>query len=287
MKKILFLLILLTAVNLSSCSGKPNSNSDLVPNVEAVEIGSFTEYDLIKELQTMDNDRLSELGYTDNEISEIYSIDFEKIVEDAKEKRYETLKSNGYTDEDIKVIYGDDIDAAARTLSAELICRCEITGLSYSPLMYRTYADVEFAWKWNKCPMITFTDIIGIYVSNRMYIDKSKVFVRYYEDGDWDSYSQTKTYCFEPAGVTSLAECSFDINLFKFPSVQKSEVALEGKALCRWKLDEKLQNIYVVAKYGHSVIPCSPDLAVSGGNLVFTPYIGVSEAGMDLDYIKK
>ena len=107
MKKILFLLILLTAVNLSSCSGKPNSNSDLVPNVEAVELGSFTEYDLIKELQTMDNDRLSELGYTDNEISEIYSIDFEKIVEDAKEKRYETLKSNGYTDEDIKVIYSN------------------------------------------------------------------------------------------------------------------------------------------------------------------------------------
>lgn len=258
-------------------------------NLENDEVVYLSEYDMIKNLQTMEYDELVNIGYTDEQIQELEMINFEKIVEDARSKGYEYLKDEGYTDEEIQIIYSDDLEAAARVLSAELTLTCGISRFYYSSASDRTTIDTEFSWTWDKCPTLTLTDIIGMTISNDMYLDDSNVIVRYYENGDWDSYSQTKTYTMKRAAAVSFAQCTFDINLFNEPSVDPPEVALEGEGTCSWQLDGELTQAAILVKYGHSTVKCSPSISLgdAGFSFGFQPIIVVDTVGEDDDYAER
>lgn len=254
-------------------------------------IYTISEYDIIEKLKLMSDEELLESGYDQDKINQIRKLNLIEIVNENKELSDDELIEKGFTEEKIKAIRGEDLEAAQRAITGTLTCKNTFYSLDYDSKTDKTTAKTIFTWEWDKCPFVTFNDIVGISISNDMYLDEdaSKVWVRYYDNGDWNEKYITKTYSPKPEEPTSFASCIFDMNLFNKPSVNPPQVALKGNATLVWTKRGELVEGSTLARYGHAISSVKLGFSVgkSGISFSFTPSKSIDITGEEYDYFER
>lgn len=249
---------------------------------------TISEYDIIEELKLMSDEELLESGYDQDKINQIRKLNLIEIVNENKELSDDELIEKGFTEEKIKAIRGEDLEAAQKAITGTLTCKNTFASLDYDSKRDRTTATTIFTWEWDKCPFVTFDDIIGISISNDMYLDEdnSKVCVEYYDNGDWNAKHVPKTYSPKPEEPTGFASCIFDMNLHNKPSVNPPQVALKGEATLVWTKRGKLVEGSTLARYGHATSSVKLGFSVgkSGISFSFTPNKDIDTTAEEYDY---
>jgi len=254
-------------------------------------ICTISEYDIIEELKLMSDEELLEAGYDQNKINQIRELNLIEIVNENKELSDDELMEKGFTAEKIKAIKGKDLEEAQRAVTGTLTCKNTFYSLDYNSRTDKTTAKTIFTWEWDKCPFVTFDDIVGVSISNDMYLDEdaSNVWIRYYDDGDWNKDYITKTYSPKPEEPTGFASCTFDMNLHNKPSVDSPQVALKGNATLVWTKRGELVEGSTLARYGHatSSVRLGFSISKSGISFSFTPSNKIDISGEEYDYIER
>lgn len=124
---------------------------------DEIVVESKSEYEYITELQGCSEEELSELGYSDEEIAELYAFSFEEALCERAQLPEAQLRGMGYNDAEIALLKQSVSDSerltrAAATLSAT--CTGYLSVISASP----TYVKFRYTWEWNFCPFFLFQD---------------------------------------------------------------------------------------------------------------------------------
>ncbi|MCC0705247.1 hypothetical protein IC213_19505 [Clostridioides sp. ES-S-0049-02] len=158
-------------------SNELNSKSTLSSfDIESKDEQSFSEtrneYDMVKELRNMGNQKLKTLGYDDNQIKELknYETNFKKHIEEMNLLSDTELKNLDYSDEQINIIKNfngseSQIEKAAASVTNTISKNSSSSTASKSKL------NVKIRFSWSGVPVMQFTDAYAIVNGEGMYYD--------------------------------------------------------------------------------------------------------------------
>ena len=124
---------------------------------DEIVVESKSEYEYITELQGCSEEELSELGYSNEEIAELYAFSFEEALCERAQLPEAQLRGLGYDDDEIIFLKqnADDPELLAQAAAAlGATCTGRITLVSGCP----AYIKFRYAWEWDHCPLMLLED---------------------------------------------------------------------------------------------------------------------------------
>lgn len=171
--------------NIISISQENSNNKEILESS-----GTYNELDMIIDLKKYSENELKSLGFDKNGIEEIKNGKAEESLKQELLRRsklsYNELNNMGYPDKDIKELKsltGEEDIYELRGLFANVDCRQNVSGHTYSSSTNTTTFDVSFSWMWDKMPSSTFKDTVGIGWNNNFQIKSSSHQVFYKNTG--------------------------------------------------------------------------------------------------------
>ncbi len=195
---------------------------------------TISEYDILKELQAESTNELLDNGYTKEEIHQI------KAPLKAQEKYGNVTYSINYTK-----MYNKNGN---------------------------TYLTTEAKWSWSKQPAVLLTDVISMTTSSGFIKDSGSTTVQYYNNLKKQTIKAHPTVKTNGAGTGVYSRITMAKNYDSDAKCYKN-IALSGKMTTNWVISGKYSITGIAAKYGHTVVACTPSASFSSGStaISFTP----------------
>lgn len=278
-----FLLFLLTfsLLGFSASADTPVDGT----NPEENEYNIYSEGDLIKLWIDSTDDELKEIGYSETEIEEIRSYNFEEMFLERAALPKHTLQNYGYSNSQIEVLKayeGETITSDAVVLAAASDVSVSFSKNANTSTNKGVF--VNASWNWNIVPMIKTTDL---FVFAWHGVNSSGATV----DLTPTTRSGTIRYHRMTTGVhdhNSAVSGSFD-SLKKAVSfnitMTKSDNYYWAKSgIVTMKLvppsNGSISHVNLGAAYGHKTIAVSASFSVGSGlGISFTPALRVVKSG--------
>ncbi len=271
MKKKLISMCLIFIMLLSSIAyGNTNYNDKEFGDGCSSE-STFNEYFMVKDLLNKSNGELYKMGYSVEEVEERRSINYEQIIYD----RY--VKMNGLKNNNSFLMRSMSADEFVDTLTAEQIASVTATctvkhsldsrDFYYSSSDNKTYAKINFSWKWSQEPVFHGIDIIGFGWDSKMYANINTSYVNIYYGMDGSSGSKTVLHRFKQYQTYNVSD-TFDVTIYPFGTgtTPVTYYPKSGSGALNLYCTGKNQNLGVSYQYGHTYIGLSaPSISITSG----------------------
>lgn len=239
--------------------------------VPEASVGTYSEYDIIKKLENKSTVELLSLGYSTlmaNQIStgKIEEVMLSEIFERSKMST-EQLSDMGYSNEEItelQSLTGDETlsDISTRGLFANCTCYNILDGHYYKQSTGKTYMVVAYGWEWDKFPAIKLTDCAGVGWNHEFTPDDSLdndamdynlTYIGYCETKDSPASSVSRVVMREKYLQTS--ECTV-------PMKSSGNTALFGVGNMALSQVGCMYNVKFSFKYAHNTIGATPSVGL-------------------------
>lgn len=300
MKKLISILTCI-CVLVCSCSLIVKAKNNFISSVEVI---NSNEYDIFKEYSDMSDKELFKEGKTQDEIDYIRNFNFEDAIRHRANLPDETLKAYGYSDGDIaelREIASDKSisESAIRSIS-------NITLKSYLRVVkYGTYNNgidgemryvlMAYKFQWNRVPYIALTDCVAI--SYSLNTGEYPIYQPVYNGGDiiasdysryklklnmYDGETDTNYTLYEDweplsntDGVENTVSVKFDVgSVDHMPDIEGNMrepiYCQSGSGWFRIAYFNETALPYFNAVYGHSIIDLTPQISISGVDIVLS-----------------
>ncbi|MBQ3510467.1 MAG: hypothetical protein IJA90_10685 [Peptococcaceae bacterium] len=277
-----------TMVNLTEDSEYQSHRRNLEIARENQNTVKFNELEYYQKLESMSVKELQQEGFSEDIINEITSRDLEaeymQLMFERAKLPTADLKRLGYSDEAIsklRTLDGDETisDIEALALAASLLPYTAITDYYYDTSKNKTYFIVQFGWEWDTSPLWLLHDCIGIGWNNEFAIDRTissnynkhtRVYRIVSVEGD-KVYGATERSSLSEVELNTIEDV-FDLN---GSSAGSTYFAQEGYGTIALSQTGLANNAKLQFKYGHNKLGGEPSVALPWG-IGFT-FTGVSD----------
>ena len=269
---------------------------------DEIVVESKSEYEYITELQGCSEEELSEMGYSNEEIAELYAFSFEEALCERAQLPEAQLKGLGYDDDEITFLKQnvDDPESlaqAAATLGAT--CTGKITLVSGCP----AYIKFRYAWEWDHCPLILLQDraavgFVGVTEGSFKAVQGSQsgsICMLTRVTTDPQNVTTTKTWICEDFTVESFgATCVYEAGMKAAGYVVWTSGGYMDVMVNRVSTNYDLGSLYVVGKVAHKTVNVKFTPSVTFGNekgvkvqfsLGITAGVGIDEVAKAEEYV--
>lgn len=252
----------------------------------------INEYYALKTLKSIEPDKLAEMGFKTQQIKEIESIDFKKMMAEIKKMPDDELLDRGIRKSDICIIResSDEEEVLSRSLGL-VNYRIDLNGSNSSCFFYssgNTYLITKTTWNWTRVPTFTFMDSIVSY-TNQDFTRSSVLGEIYYCKVGSSTPTKTKSipstnHYSDGAGTVSYTHIDMQTSYPSStnPNIEERYYAKEGKIVNTWVIyDQNVRHVNIACNYGHSIINISSiglSFSPSGSGMLgisFTPAASV------------
>jgi hypothetical protein len=230
---------------------------------------------------------LLQSGYTEEDIDTIRNHEALLIerVEELAELDEETLSNMGYSPEQIDIINNfDGIDTQLQALGGTLSFTLDADSMYYTSSTNKAHARLTVTFEWITQPLIKFTDIIGIAWNGPMNRTAQTASVQYvHMSSGGSSYYDYNAQVVNPSGPVNAGVG------FKFPMRGSganfdTHYAKSGTFIVVLEVTGHVSSFAAYAEYGHATISISggPTFSAPGGiSIDFSPSGSITESGTD------
>lgn len=168
-------------------------NQIIAGHAKTVSTSTSNEYEILKMLENMSIDELTQRGYSADTIAAVESGQLDDIILETTFERASLsvgeLSNMGYSDSEITVLKNLNGDETLEEIStygilADCICYNTLVDHFYSTYTGKTYFIVSFGWEWDKCPVWLMTDCVGVGWNHNFHPDDS---LDPYSDTDYNT----------------------------------------------------------------------------------------------------
>lgn len=261
-------------------SKEPKPIFEEVVNPESVVEVSVNEYEEIMRLQSSTDEELLSLGWTDEEINDLRSFDYEEEFKNRIRaerlqnivvgRAYESFSTN------------DDIDISKDLTPEELYSRSATISLRSGVNRVENNGEdwyFYYEWFWMGNPLVVNTDILGVRgigsvggtIALPTIMGDSYTMTGYWSASHtvWEGYKRTN---YEKVDL-GLAEAKFELlEYVSTPQGLKQHYAKDGYGYVHYNNSTSMERMSLAIQYGHSKIKGNPGIDISA---TLPPSLGV------------
>ncbi|MCR4431934.1 MAG: hypothetical protein NUV45_13070 [Tepidanaerobacteraceae bacterium] len=255
MSLLVVLMIILTFNGFALAASNDNTKNKVTININ--------EYIHLKQLKEKTDSDLKELGYSENEITEIRNFDYAEKLRERSKLDKNTLHNLGYTEDQInklKNFSGTEEEIIA--LASLLDLTAETVYFQYNSSENKTYFRVKWAWQWSAAPFEMDEDIIAIGWDPNMYIDTSTAYtyhkVRYRNYREGNTFYKSKSV--DPVAASGAAQSTWDMCINVSSQPLDYDWSDYGYGYIRLSKVGRVSEAAMKISYGHSTVDLAPGI---------------------------
>ena len=239
--------------------------------IDWTKASSYSEYDMLEQLSSESAARLSENGYTNEEISKIqnYHDLYVEQIEKLANIDEDQLRRLNYTDNQIYAIKNfDGSENMMKAASATALVVAEINRCRYDASTNRTTSEIYCGFEWDGVPVIKLTDMMVVGWDG-WYQAARNGFVQYAYIYDGPDYIDI-----EPTYIDSESGMGYGGG-YKFNAAIEDNYFYAQNGYCEFIVDSAgIRDMHVKGALAHQTLGFEPSFSVeisgSGGSPIIS-----------------